>query len=257
MVTQEEFDAPPTPAVQKAKEASPLFTPDAPPVVKNTPQEAVTAGVESNPVLNDMDAITESGQNPISYLVDNNFLGIREEDATNENIKKINSVFKSLTPSLNSKNPNLTSGAKAWCGALMYEVLTNIDGLPGAEGVVPESADAYSYVRAKEYLNVGTKVTEPKYGDIVVVQNNGQSHVALYAGMENDSLVLLGGNQGYTMGQDSTSGEVNFKKYPAKKKGFKILGYRRLDNMADIKEATMISYKNQYGVIDTEEFQTR
>ena len=212
--------------------------------VNNTEQKVVDKVVENNPMLNAAVNESASNTNPVDWLKDSGFIGTDESQSDTTLVKTINNVFNELlgkTASL-SKLP-LTSGDKAWCGALVYEVLTSTNAISDLEasGKKKSSESAYNFLRAKEYLNIGTSTTEPKIGDIMVTSSPRGHHVGFYAGTDADGNVLqLGGNQ---------SNKLSYRKIP---KGNKIVGYRRLENMADIREAAVVSEKAKDSVVVSE-----
>jgi len=216
--------------------------------VGDSNKNSVKEVINENPILNSaVGGNTDAVINPIDYIVNNGLIGIREEDT--EKVQFINDVFDELLPGSKTSEYPLTSGKKAWCGAFVYEVLTKTDLLNtiAEDKDKPNSSVAYDRVRALDYLDVGKEVTTPKVGDVIVVSkmigNKRQHHVAFYAGEnDNGNIIILGGNQGYK----GTGGEINFKALDDK---FTIHGYRRMENMTDIKQATVLSYRNKYGVI--------
>lgn len=72
---------------------------------------------------------------------------------------------------------------------------------------------------ARSWLKIGSKVTHPRMGDIVVFWrddlNSWKGHVGIYISSDNDTIYCLGGNQ---------SNMVNIAPYSKQK----LLGYRRL-----------------------------
>lgn len=230
------------------------------PKIKNTTPEVVKEAMEVNPVLKNINQ-EEVIKNPIQWLVDNRFMNVDETEKGSEVVKSIQKTFDVLVPSYSKNNPDLASNSKAWCAALVYQVLSDTGN--ANTNVEPESEEAYNKIRAKEYLKVGKSVKKPKYGDLVIIskKKNGtffgkkQYHVAFYAGGDKDSLILLGGNQGYEIKDDEgkvvdkSTGEINFKSISRNKKGLTIEGYRRLPNISDIEEAAMVGYKEKYGII--------
>jgi len=204
--------------------------------VNNTEQEVVEKVVEKNPVLNAVANESTSNTNPVNWLKDSGFIGTDESQSDTALVKTINNVFNELLgdTSTTSKLP-LTSGDKAWCGALVYEVLTSTNAIPDLKtsGDKKASETAYNFLRAREYLKVGTNTTEPKIGDIMVTSRpGGFYHVGFYAGTDaNGNVLQLGGNQ---------NNKLSYRTVP---KGQKVVGYRRLENMADVKEAAVVSEK--------------
>ena len=213
--------------------------------IVNTKKSEVKETVESNPVL-DANVKSATNTNPIKYIVDNGYLNINEAQTNSPLVKKINGVYEELlgtaTDSLAVTKP-LTHKDKAWCGAFVYNVLTSTGAMKTIEksGDKIQSLAAYSKLRAKEYLKVGTATKEPKMGDIVVVSRmvggKKQHHVAFYAGTDKKgNVIMLGGNQ---------DDEVSFK---TAGKEYTIEGYRKMENMSDIQEAAVIAYKTKHGV---------
>ncbi len=95
----------------------------------------------------------------------------------------------------------------AWCSAF-------------ANWVCKESGLPFSgKLNARSWLEIGSKVDEPQYGDIVVFwresKESWKGHVAFYIREKDGYIYVLGGNQ---------NNEVNIKRYP---KG-RLLQYRRL-----------------------------
>ncbi len=72
---------------------------------------------------------------------------------------------------------------------------------------------------ARSWLNVGTKVTEPQLGDLVIFSRGNpkgwKGHVGVFIRKENGAIYTLGGNQG---------NQVNITPYTENR----LLGYRRL-----------------------------
>ena len=207
--------------------------------VNNTEPEVVEKVVEKNPVLNAAASESTSNTNPVDWLKNSGFIGANESQSDTTLVKTVNLVFDELLGETSRQSKlDLTHNDKAWCGALVYEVLTSTNAIPEFSGK-KSSGPAYNFLRAKEYLKVGTEATEPKIGDIMVTSRSsgllGTStsyHVGFYGGKDKDGNILqLGGNQ---------SNKLSYRTIP---KGQKIEGYRRLDNMADVKEATVVEQK--------------
>tara|TARA_R110001592_G_scaffold114879_1_gene315066 strand:- start:185 stop:3244 length:3060 start_codon:yes stop_codon:yes gene_type:complete len=207
--------------------------------VNNTEPEVVEKVVEKNPVLNAAASESTSNTNPVDWLKNSGFIGANESQSDTTLVKTVNLVFDELLGETSKQSKlDLTHDDKAWCGALVYEVLTSTNAIPEFSGK-KSSGPAYNFLRAKEYLKVGTEATEPKIGDIMVTSRSsgllGTStsyHVGFYGGKDKDGNILqLGGNQ---------SNKLSYRTIP---KGQKIEGYRRLDNMADVKEATVVEQK--------------
>jgi len=76
---------------------------------------------------------------------------------------------------------------------------------------------------ARSWLKVGTKVTKPKQGDVVVLwrerKMSWKGHVGLFINYSEDKkyIYVLGGNQ---------NNQVNIQRYPA----YRLLGFRRLQS---------------------------
>jgi uncharacterized protein (TIGR02594 family) len=75
---------------------------------------------------------------------------------------------------------------------------------------------------ARSWLKVGTEVTTPQLGDIVVYWRNDpngwEGHVGIYISEDNGMIYTLGGNQGNMLGIST---------YPKSK----VLGYRKLNKL--------------------------
>jgi len=204
--------------------------------------------VKNNPVLK---ANTENtgNTNPLKYIIDNGYININEADVDEEGkpvplVKMIDGVFVELlgtaTDSL-AVTRALTHDDKAWCGAFVYSVLTGTGAMKNIDKGDIQKDAAYSKIRAADYLDVGKPTDDPKMGDIMVVsrmiEGKKRHHVAFYAGTDdNGNPIMLGGNQ---------DDEVSFKTVG---KEYTIEGYRRMKNMSDIQEATVIAYKTKHGV---------
>lgn len=75
----------------------------------------------------------------------------------------------------------------AWCGAF----LAGIFGQIGLGHKVPKE-----FFRAKEWAKAGTKLDEPAYGCVAVLDRTGGGHVGLVVGKTKSGRIkLLGGNQ--------------------------------------------------------------
>lgn len=90
-----------------------------------------------------------------------------------------------------------------WCGVFTAHCLTH------AKRSVPKY-----WMRAKDYLNWGSKLDRPAYGCVAVTGRTGGGHVFFVVGKTRDGRIVgLGGNQ---------SNAVNLRTFPANT----ILGYR-------------------------------
>jgi len=133
--------------------------------------------------------------NPLSYILNKGFIGLSESNVDDQ--KSIIGFFKN---SLGDKQTFATAGttgatsiandSRAWCGVFVDHVLTNL-GLPRLE-----TGDSWDRMRAKQYLNLGTKVDADSAtpGDLVVKKGEKTYHVGFYVGTQ--ELVDLGGKQG-------------------------------------------------------------
>lgn len=93
----------------------------------------------------------------------------------------------------------------AWCGSFIGGVFAEV----GLGAKIPKE-----FYRAKEWLNVGTKLTKPAYGCVVVFNRNGGGHVGIVVGKtKNGNLKVLGGNQ---------SNQVNIADFTTDR----VVGYR-------------------------------
>lgn len=99
------------------------------------------------------------------------------------------------------------SDSTAWCSLFINYVCMK-SGLPYTKKL-----------NARSWLDVGTKVTTPKAGDIVVLWRNHpdswEGHVGIYLAGDDKNIAVLGGNQ---------SDAVSTQLYPASR----LLGFRRL-----------------------------
>lgn len=77
---------------------------------------------------------------------------------------------------------------QAWCGLFITYIATR------AGKFVP--MQNWNKLRALEWINFGTKVSEPMLGDVVVFKREGGGHVGLYVGEDSEAYHVLGGNQG-------------------------------------------------------------
>lgn len=106
-----------------------------------------------------------------------------------------------------------TSDSIAWCALFMSWVAYE----GGYEGL--------KTLRARDWLNVGTPVTEPQKGDVVIFWRGSPGgslgHVGIYDGGTADDVITLGGNQ---------DDKVGIGYYP---KG-RVLGYRRLTKISGV-----------------------
>lgn len=222
---------------KEGKENSSVITQEETPVIKNIEEKVVEKVITNNPILQkatETEGSEGNGENmnPVQWLIGSGFIGTNEAESDTTLVKTVNNVFDEL---LGEANPTselpLTSDDKAWCGALVYEVLTSTNAIPEFSGK-KSSEPAYNKLRANEYLKVGTGVKDPKIGDIMVQKYaDGKSHVGFYAGLNDEGeILMLGGNQ---------SNKVSYKVVPKSE----VAGYRRLENMSDIKEATAITEK--------------
>lgn len=75
----------------------------------------------------------------------------------------------------------------AWCGGCMAYVFAKA----GLNHHIPKS-----FPLARSWAMVGTKLTRPAYGCVVVFARNGGGHIGLCVGKDkNGNLMILGGNQ--------------------------------------------------------------
>jgi hypothetical protein len=133
--------------------------------------------------------------NPLSYILNKGFIGLSESNVDDH--KSIVGFFKN---SLGDKQTFATAGTqgatsiandtRAWCGVFVDHVLTNL-GLPRLE-----TGDSWDRMRAKQYLNLGTKVDTDSAtaGDLVIKKGEKTYHVGFYVGTQ--ELVDLGGKKG-------------------------------------------------------------
>lgn len=90
-----------------------------------------------------------------------------------------------------------------WCGVYVAAVMA-LSGIPYPR----------LYMRAKEWLSWGKKISVPVYGCVVVFGRTGGGHVGFVVGLDKSgNLLVLGGNQ---------NDEVNVRAFPVSR----VLGYR-------------------------------
>ena len=98
-----------------------------------------------------------------------------------------------------------------WCAAFVNTVLRE-NGLPTSN----------EYLVARSFMNWGTKVDEPQYGDLVIFSRGTESwqgHVGFYMGTEYDS----NGNERYLVLGGNQRNGVNIKSYSTNR----LIGIRR------------------------------
>lgn len=104
-------------------------------------------------------------------------------------------------------NMSYPSDATAWCALFMSWVAHKA----GYEGLYT--------LRARDWLKVGTPVTDPQPGDVAILwrgsPTSGLGHVGIVSDSTADKITLLGGNQ---------SDAVGYATFPKTR----VLGYRRL-----------------------------
>jgi uncharacterized protein (TIGR02594 family) len=104
---------------------------------------------------------------------------------------------------------NVDPTVTEWCGAFVAYILEQ-QGMP-----LPEWP-----LWSRSYLNWGTEVAEPRYGDLVIFERTDstwQGHVGFYVDDMGDHILVLGGNQ---------NDQVQYSKYPKSL----LLGIRRLSD---------------------------
>ena len=130
------------------------------------------------------------------------FYGLKEIDGSQHN-KSILNFFKE------TGNGKIKTDEDAWCSVFMGYCAKKA-GLEYSKKLL-----------AKSWLDIGSKVIDPKPGDIVVFwrenPDSWQGHVAIYLGkdLETNEIICLGGNQ---------DNEVCIRQYAADR----VLGYRKL-----------------------------
>ncbi|MES2484833.1 MAG: TIGR02594 family protein [Bacteroidota bacterium] len=80
-----------------------------------------------------------------------------------------------------------TSDETAWCAVCMVALALRAGKAVNFKG--------YDRLRAKSFLNFGTKVTTPMLGDILVFNRVGGGHVGIYIGEDDTAYHVAGGNQ--------------------------------------------------------------
>lgn len=104
---------------------------------------------------------------------------------------------------------NVDPTAVEWCGAFVAYILEQ-QGMP-----LPQWP-----LWSRSYLDWGTEVTEPRYGDLVIFERSDstwQGHVGFYIADLGNNMLVLGGNQ---------SDRVEYGKYSKSL----LLGIRRLSD---------------------------
>ena len=104
----------------------------------------------------------------------------------------------------------VTTDETAWCSAFVNWV------------ALKGNVERCHKLTARSWLQVGTKINQPKLNDVVIFWRHKKSswkgHVGFFIGYTEDKkhIYVLGGNQ---------NNQVNIKKYPA----YRLLGFRRLE----------------------------
>ena len=122
-----------------------------------------------------------------------------------------------------------------WCAGFMNAVLANT------------GWESTGSLRARSFLNYGTKTTEPDQGDIVVLRrgrDNWSGHVGFFMGYEyydgTKYVKVLGGN---------TERKVDIGYFPVNR----VLGFRRLDETASVESVTPKSSQPRRAVAKIEQ----
>jgi uncharacterized protein (TIGR02594 family) len=127
------------------------------------------------------------------------FYGLKEWTGAGQSNPEVEAFFKELGYDY--------SDDTAWCSAFV-------------NFIAKKAGVEYSgKLDARSWMKVGTPVSDPKVGDVVVFwresKNSWKGHVALFINKEGNNIYALGGNQ---------SNMVNIRAYP----DYRVLGYRRL-----------------------------
>lgn len=105
----------------------------------------------------------------------------------------------------------VTSDQTAWCSSYLNWV------------ALKAGKQRSGKLTARSWLSVGTPITKPIQGDVVILWRESRSswkgHVGIFIGYSEDKkhIYILGGNQ---------NNQVNIRAYPA----YRLLGFRRLSN---------------------------
>lgn len=130
------------------------------------------------------------------------FYGLKEIVGKNHN-PQIIEFFHELGYDINNDET-------PWCSAILSYIC------------IKSGYEFNKYLNARNWLNIGKKITNPKLGDIVIfwrIKKDGwQGHVGIFINKIGHTIYTLGGNQ---------NNQFNIKGYSDSK----LLGYRRLGKM--------------------------
>lgn len=125
---------------------------------------------------------------PLWLEVARRCIGVHEAPGkpSNPQIMRAPEIIAATYPEMEAYCKCYTGDDIAWCGLAMAFFVTMAGYQPqfGAD-------DLHRFLWADSWREWGKKLTEPKQGAIIVLQN----HVALYERTEGLNVVLLGGNQ--------------------------------------------------------------
>jgi len=86
-------------------------------------------------------------------------------------------------------------------GQYVKEYLNGQENLPWCAGFISYCFKKANYhlpylLRAKSYLKIGTKVTNPKAGDLIIFSRKNGGHIAIIEKVTKDTIITIEGNLG-------------------------------------------------------------
>ena len=181
-------------------------------------KQAKTTEQVINTVSNSMPVV----DNPLDFIFRQGLIGLDENNPAHQN--SIKGFLNNAVPNFVSDKSQVTSSKKAWCGAFVDHVLSNL----GIDSL--NTKDKYDKLRARKYLNYGEKVDikDSKPGDLVIVKNPDGFHVTFLTSISRDGGTLngLGGNQ---------NNSVKVSQY----KSSQVQGIRRIGDIKNVDTETI------------------
>ena len=181
-------------------------------------KQAKTTEQVINTVSNSMPVV----DNPLDFIFRQGLIGLDENNPAHQN--SIKGFLNNAVPNFVSDKSQVTSSKKAWCGAFVDHVLSNL----GIDSL--NTKDKYDKLRARKYLNYGEKVDikDAKPGDLVIVKNPDGFHVTFLTSISRDGGTLngLGGNQ---------NNSVKVSQY----KSSQVQGIRRIGDIKNVDTETI------------------
>ena len=175
--------------------------------------------------------------NPLSYIKQNNLIGLDER--TPEGEKAIDGFFRTAAPkginALKMSQNRVSSTENAWCAVFVDHVLRTmgaptLDPTTSPRGMKDKAQRPYAAMRAFEYSNYGTAVERDKAqaGDLVIMKG---SHIGFFTGEKDakGNYLVLGGNQS-TKDSSGRGVSVNVAAYSPSK----IKTIRRITDVSNI-----------------------